>query len=78
MKTFKLPYDIVVEITYHDFGKFSGSITSNLHKHKHTTERQADVIESMILSHACNNIDISTDDYINGVNDTIQALANNS
>ena len=73
MKTFNLPFGIVVE-TFED----SGSIQSRLHKDKHTTRKQADMIESMILAHACSGVDISDQKYIKGLYDCLQAIANNS
>jgi hypothetical protein len=40
-------------------------------------ETAVDVIESLVLAHACAGIDIQTPAYIKGIETTVDALANN-
>jgi hypothetical protein len=72
-KIFNLPYGIVVELDFDENGYGGGSISSDLYKKGHITEEQADVIESVILSHACNGIDISTKEYVDGIENTVES-----
>ena len=73
MKTFNLPFGIIVETSTD-----GGSIQSRLYKDKHTTRKQSDIVESMILAHACAGVDVSDYKYIDGLYNCLEAMANNS
>lgn len=63
-------YKIEVEVIDH-----CGSINhSNLNKL--LTKKETEVVERMILAHACAGIDISSEEYIEGINSTIEGLGN--
>jgi hypothetical protein len=66
-----LPYNITVEV----IDKY-GSITSTLYKDKNSTKKEAEVIERLILAHACAGIDVSFGDYVEGLKNVLEALAN--
>jgi hypothetical protein len=74
MKTFKLPYDITVQL----YPEGVGYISSRLYKDKHTTKTQEDLLESLIVAHACEGIDIESPAYVQGLRSCLEALANNS
>jgi len=40
--------------------------------------RALDMLEALVLAHACAGIDVESGGYINGVNTALEALANNS
>ena len=40
-------------------------------------ETAVDVIESLVLAHACAGVDIQTPAYVKGIETTVEALANN-
>lgn len=80
MKTFKLPiFGIVVDVT----GDGGGSISStdlktegdNLEDREYNAAM--DGIESLILAHACAGIDITTPEYIVGIETAVHGCANN-
>jgi len=88
MKTIKLPcYGIVIEI--HENG--GGSITSQLHEFVDVEvtrdddevasdelyDAAMDAVESMILAHAIAGIDVSSPAYMEGIETTVEACANN-
>ena len=79
MKEFNLPcFGIKVNVE-----NGSGSITSTDLKTEHQDEEdelynaEMDGIESMILAHACAGIDISSPEYIEGIETAVNASANN-
>ena len=56
----------------------SGSIESNFKQEGDEDLFPAfDVVESLILAHACNGVDIESNNYLNGIEDTIDAIVNN-
>jgi hypothetical protein len=62
----------LIEVTVVDGG---GSMNySNLNKL--ISKKETEVIERIILAHACAGIDISSDEYIEGINSTIEGLGN--
>jgi hypothetical protein len=80
MKKFELPiYGIVVEID----GKGGGSISStDLKTALNDPEDELynaamDGIESLILAHACADVDITTPYYLEGIENAVDACANN-
>jgi hypothetical protein len=80
MKTFKLPiFGIVVETD----GKGSGSITStDLKTVLYDSEDELynaamDGVESLILAHACAGVDITTPEYLEGIETAVDACASN-
>lgn len=85
MKTIKLPiFDIVLELheSQEDNLWYSGTITSNLHEEVHAGVEtcfyndQIDIIESMILAHACSGIDVSNQSYLNGIQIVVDKISN--
>ena len=40
-------------------------------------ETAVDVIESLVLAHACAGVDVQTPAYVKGIETTVEALANN-
>lgn len=52
----------------------SGTIKSNLKLC--TTKKEVDVLESLILAHFCAGIDVSSTQYVTGLQTTIDALGN--
>ena len=67
---YELPYGIIVTVI--DGG---GSINANL-KNGHCTRKESEVIERMILSHACAGVNIDSKEYIEGLSTTLEGLAN--
>lgn len=77
MKTIELPiYGIIVEI---DEANSCGSIKSNLKENNRNTRFNAaiDMLESLILAHACAGINIESRGYIIGIETAVDALCNN-
>ena len=73
MKTIKLPcYGIIVEL---EAG--GGTIQSTL-SDQAGGYPPYDVVESMVLAHACAGIDIESPAYIEGIETAIDAIANNT
>jgi hypothetical protein len=55
----------------------SGSIVSTLKNDPEMSSHEhamADVVESLVLSHACADIDVSSEPYITGLQTTIDAM----
>ena len=82
-KTYKIPqFGMVVNVTTAQVGyPGGGTITSNLH----TTEDEDDEynsaidgIESLILAHAVEGIDITAPAYIKGIQTAVDGAANNT
>jgi hypothetical protein len=67
---YELPYGIIV--TTADGG---GCIESKLNRGD-CTRKEAEVIERMILAHACAGVKIDSPEYIEGLVTTLEALAN--
>ena len=65
-----LPFNITVEVV-----DGSGNITSTLAKDKNCTKKEADILEFMILAHACAGIDVSSKEYIEGLETVLETLA---
>lgn len=66
------PFNVTVNVN-----NGSGWIQSSLYKDKIFTKKEADVIESLILAHACAGIDVSSEAYVEGLVTLGDALANN-
>lgn len=72
--TYKLPKPFNVTVTVHEDG--AGVITSSLEKDGIFTENETDVVESLILAHACAGIDVSSPQYVEGLTTLADTLAN--
>lgn len=89
MKTIKIPtWGIVIDIELDEENRpIGGNITSDLHEdfediEEPTTEELQydaciDAIESLVLAHAMAEIDVTTPQYIQGLETAINACANN-
>ena len=85
MKTIKLPcFNIQVQIDEKYLDR--GNIISNLHEKmddgtgvEKNLEYEAaiDAVESLILAHACAGVDIESQAYVKGIEDSIEAISNN-
>jgi hypothetical protein len=85
----KIPFGgIVLTIveTETEFGvSRGGSISSNLHDHDFTfTDGEAaefdaaiDGLESLILAHACAGLDVTSKEYVEGIQTANEAIGNN-
>ena len=79
MKTIKLPIgDIEIVLN-----NGSGTITSNLHTEDWNEKNdeyiynfQIDAIEAMILAHACEGVDVSSQAYVNGIITVVDKISN--
>ena len=68
---------IEVEVTaINSEGKRSGTINSSLEPYL-GDNNMADALESLILAHACEGIDITEQTYMNGIKTALDAIANN-
>ena len=86
MKTYTIPkYGITVEVIEMD-GKLAGGINSGLKEVMLGSEpNESDfeihgaihALESLILGHACADIDIGSEAYVNGLDSAIEAISNN-
>ena len=79
--TLNLPcFGIKIELD----GAGAGSITSGLHdadEGQYEVEvyaAQIDVLESLILAHACAGVDVTDAAYVAGIQTAVDALVNNS
>lgn len=84
MKKFLLHlYNNSIEVCVDDQG--GGTIKSSLHDEvddqaylqRYIYEKSIDILESLVLSHACAGIEIDDPKYIEGLNTTIDAILNN-
>jgi hypothetical protein len=84
MKTYSIKkYGVVIEVGDNKFGKL---IESKLSEEliddtedasiQEQSKAQADALESLLLSHACSGIDISSDAYVEGLDTCLEAIAN--
>ena len=71
MTIYTLPYGIVVEVA-----GGGGNISSRLFKDKHLTRKEADIVEFLLLAHACAGVNIASIEYIEGLDTLINTLAN--
>lgn len=70
-------FGIVITITYNENGDVGGSITSDLLEGASGEMRAAlSGIESMVLSHACAGVSVDTPAYVQGLEDTADAISN--
>lgn len=77
VRVIRLPvFDILINLL--PDGK-EGAITSSLHEDGESAEYEAamDAVESLILAHACAGVDIESPAYLEGIETTINAAANN-
>ena len=60
-------------------GDGGGSISSGLHASGESDEEQAawDAIESLILAHACDGVDVTSPAYVEGVKTAVNSVGNN-
>jgi len=70
---YTLPKPFNVTVTVNDG---SGHIDSTLAKDKIFTKKEADIIEFLILAHACAGIDVSSPQYVEGILTLGDTLAN--
>lgn len=68
-----LPKPFNVTVTVNDG---SGHIESTLYKDGMFTKKEAHVIESLILAHACAGIDVTSPKYIEGLFTVYEGLGN--
>jgi hypothetical protein len=65
-----------------------GEVNSELHEHNETPSTDGwldeqtynsmmDAIESLVLAHACEGIDVSSEAYVNGLRTAVEACGNN-
>lgn len=54
--------------------KGAGRLTSGLIQ---VEDCALDMLESIVLAHACAGVDIETEEYIEGINTTLEAWSNN-
>jgi len=81
MKTIKLPcFEMVLELG----DKGGGSIVSDLHDDRamdtpaHNLYNACmDMVESMVLAHACAGIKVDSPEYVEGLELSVQSLINN-
>ena len=85
MKTITLPiFNIVLNLqeSQEDRLWYSGTISSNLHETNHEGietcfyNDQIDIIEAMILAHACAGIDVTNESYLNGIQTVVDKIQN--
>ena len=58
-------------------GDISGLESKEQMQDRHNYNMMMDVVESMVLTHACSGIDVGSEEYIKGVKGTIDAITNN-
>lgn len=87
MKTIKLPiFEIVLELHESQENNlwYSGTISSNLHEDESMDpdlignvclyNTKIDIIEAMILAHACSGIDVTNESYLNGIQTVVDKI----
>jgi hypothetical protein len=78
MKTFKLPvYGIIVKIRKLGLGTISSDMKEDCDENEDVELIAAiDAIESIILAHACAGIDISSPQYVKGIETSVETIFN--
>ena len=72
IKTYNLPYDIVVTV---DEESRDGHIASKLKRE--IGKVRADALESLLLAHACAGVALDDPRYIAGFESALEGIANN-
>ena len=85
MKQIKLEtndFIILIELSGNAGISVAGNISSNLRLSDDNCNsewnRSIDALESLILAHACAGLDVSSDQYIKGIETSLEAIANNN